>query len=280
MRTVSYKSIQDFVFAGASLDPDDTSLGDAQRNTVAGYINDRVRTAWEWVWWPELMRLEERAYRRTWGAADTYAADDEVFYEDAYYVALRGNTAVTPGSSADDWAETELTDRYIELNRLGETAIGEVRAVTIRDPRVSVSPGAVKFEFGANGIQFDSTAPASTVWVEFRLQPNVFTGELWTAAKAALSTYNRDGYLVLLPDDGEVYKSILVGGNPYWLKVEMPFVVSNFVKRAALADYQTMLGNKGGAERNEEAAWVALRNAADNVFGMQGQSVTAAVETY
>lgn len=280
MRTVTYKSIQDFVLAGAGVDPDDSTLTDVQRNLVAGFINERVRSAWEFAWWPELMVIEERAYRRTWRTTDTYAADDEVYHEEVYYVAQRANSNVEPGTSADDWAEVSLENRYVELNRLGETAIGEVKAVTIRNPRASVSPGKVKYALSQNGVQFDTTAPDTTVWIEFRQQVSQYTGELWTAAKAAAGTYNVDGYLVLLPDDGEVYKAILVSGNPYWLKVEFPFVLSGYVKRGALADYLMVMGNKAASERNENLALRELENAADNAAGGQGQQTQAAVESY
>jgi hypothetical protein len=280
MRTVSYKSIQDYVFTGASLDPNDSTITDAQRNRVAGFINDRLKMAWEWAWWPELMMIEERAFRPAWRTVDTYAAGDEVYYAGLYYAAARANSGVTPGTSVDDWTEVTLTNKYIELSRIGETEIGEVELVTLRDPRVAKSPGAVTYSFGANGIQFLSGLAAQTVWVRFRLRPPTFTGELWTAVAAAAGTYNRDGYLVLLPDDGEVYKAITVTEIPYWLKQEMPYVLSGFVRRAALSDYQLLQGNKVAANRNEESAWMELSNAADNVFGGQGLFTTANVQTY
>lgn len=274
MRTVTYKSIQDSVFRNAGIDPNSDTLTTEQKGAVADYINERVVEALQFAWWPELMRIEERAFRRTWRAVETYAAGDEVYYAEAYYEAIRANTGVQPGTSENDWTLTVLTNWYIELNRLGETPIGEVKQITRIDPRTKQTQ-RLKFALSENGIQMVGTNLPDTVWVEFRIQPPVFTSAAWATKVGGYLDGER-----VLNDDGEVYEVITINGEMYWNKVEMPFVFSAFVKRAATADYLNFVGQTDKADNELEKAYNLLVQSVDSVFGAQGMNETASVETY
>lgn len=71
-----------------------------------GWISRRLRTAWEFYFWPELLLLENRFYHADYVAATAYAAKNFVYYPDdqEYYVALRASTGNLPTSTAY-WAK-------------------------------------------------------------------------------------------------------------------------------------------------------------------------------
>lgn len=61
MRTVTFKSVLHNVARMAGLDPNSGDLTNELAQQITSYINERLREAWEWTWWPELMLVESRA---------------------------------------------------------------------------------------------------------------------------------------------------------------------------------------------------------------------------
>lgn len=118
MRTVTYKSVLDQAAQMLGIIPADLSTEDAAE--LNGYINRRVRFAWETFFWPDLMRVEQRAFAPLYENATAYTAGDQVWYpaEDKYYQAITSTTGNLPTDtafwaeaqseySADDWSATK-----------------------------------------------------------------------------------------------------------------------------------------------------------------------------
>jgi hypothetical protein len=167
---------------------------------------------------------------------------------------------------------------FVGLDQTGQTAIGEVRRVWRRDPRSSTAPDALGFWMGEHGLQLGTDAPA-TVVVEFRKRPPEFSSTVWDTA----ATYAA-GDLAYVAATGQCYLALQGGAakNPVtetasWAVVEFPYVLANFVKRAAYADALLDDGQDDKAARNEENAYRLLWDAADIAEPQQGQYSRATV---
>lgn len=95
-----------------TLDPD--NLDTSEFNALRRSANRRLGTAWEYHFWPELGRLEQRFYRAAWSSVTAYTATTEVYYAptQTYYQALQASTNQAPADSAGTtnllyWEETE-----------------------------------------------------------------------------------------------------------------------------------------------------------------------------
>jgi hypothetical protein len=101
MRTVTFKSVLEFVARRAGLDP--TTWGANTANDVVTFINNWTKTAWEWEFWPELTPCEQRAYRDAYDPtkaypAPTFTVPQEVWFPAAqrYYQTLQATTNNPP----------------------------------------------------------------------------------------------------------------------------------------------------------------------------------------
>jgi hypothetical protein len=89
-------------------------------NQIKQHVSNRLKKAWEYHYWPELIRTERRYYRDVFDIEAIYAARAEVFYpaDGLYYQSLQGaNQGHVPGATASlAWwvlAETEYSaDAY------------------------------------------------------------------------------------------------------------------------------------------------------------------------
>lgn len=258
MRTVTFKSVVDGVFALAGVTRTTAADPTALLEQVIGHVNLRVREAWEFEFWPELCPVEQRYYRAEWDAGDTYAAADEVWFPnddedlEGYYSANAAPDTPTAGQSPEThpakWTELTTFRRYVALDQTGETAIGEVIALYKTDPRLTGGRAArIRHTLTAEGV-----APVgwcgNYVWAHFRTRPPAYS-----AANYASET----------PTDFPI-----------------PYVLASFVQRAAFADFlrQDSKFEEGG--RAEAQARKDLLDAADAAGASQGQFPSAGVCTY
>lgn len=111
MRSVSYQSIlaQASQLAFGLSSPH--SLDAATLNT---FINEAAGNYWRSFWWPELMVVEQRQYRPTYGGG--HAAGTEVYYPpaQAYYLAIKGPTSVPPATLSGGLYITDYS-QWIEV---------------------------------------------------------------------------------------------------------------------------------------------------------------------
>ena len=257
MRTVTFKSIVDGVFALAGVTRTTAADPTALLEQVIGHVNLRVREAVEFEFWPELCPVEQRYYRAEWDNAETYAADDEVWFPnddedlEGYYAPNADDLPAageSPETDPDKWTELTTFRRYVALDQEGETDIGEVLALYKTDPRLTGGRAArIRHTLTAEGV-----APVgwcgNYVWVHFRIRP---------------PAYSAADYASITPTDFPI-----------------PYVVASFVQRAAFADFLRQDGKFEEGGRAEAQARKDLLDAADAAGASQGQFPRAGVDTY
>lgn len=124
------KPYQTWVYLAADLcGMDWENLSTANNKTLQRYLSENLDDAESAAWWPDLCRIENRAFRLAWDSTDaTYVAGDEVWYDltRKYYRALR---AVPVGTAPSDdagntteayWAECFTS--YVASNYVATTA--------------------------------------------------------------------------------------------------------------------------------------------------------------
>jgi len=282
MRTVSLKSVLFKALTDLGQEPDAGAPSPVTVKKLVRQVNERLREAWEYAFWPELMLMEQRTFRDAWDVATIYGEGDEVYHEGEYWECLAdGTVAQEPDDDSDYWEHPAILERYVEWEQSGQTAIGTVKSVAARNRFRSEYPGYLTFFFDAQGVHVGPLAPAE-VWLEFRLRPAVFGGDEWKQA----NTYAA-GDLVWVNAAGESYKSLQAGNtgnNPqtsatWWEKVEFPAELAPFVQLAVYADglKEDRQGSKAAAEAR---AYAELARAASVQFEQQSQVQSAEFRGY
>ena len=277
MRTVTFKSVYERVMRMVGLDPDTTGITAGQKAHIVDLINDRVRQGWEFDLWPELVTVESRPYRETWSATETYVTGDEVYYatDGKYYEALADTTGEAPSSSPAAWSEVSGLDPYYPFEPADATAIGEMLGIYRSDPRANAdSVVSLAYTVDGTGIWVhDSLRGGQTNWIKYRRRPPMFTLVAWSAG----GSYTL-GDVVYVASTGECYQAALSSaGAEVWVKLDMPYILQDFVVRAAAADYLREQGNEDRAEREEAAALRKLVEQHDKTFLQQGQAMRMAI---
>lgn len=196
--------------------------------------------------------------------------------------AYQCHTAHTSGATFDTTKFGILTsfNRYIAYEQSGATVVSMVKDAYQRDPRVFPrNPGRLKEHWRSElGIQARDDWP-NFVWLEFMTTPPVFTTTPWADATA---------YAVgdLVYSAPETYRCITAHTSSGSLdaakftQVDMPYLLGDFAKRAAQADYQEGLKLTQRSRVNENRAREMLADLWDQEFPTQAQSTTARVATY
>jgi hypothetical protein len=216
-----------------------------------------------------------------WEDGVTYAAGDEVRNPaDGEYYSC--HTAHTAGGSFDATKFGRLTPfaRTIDLDQDGETPIGEVWRVTLRDPRVHPdNPGTLGFDTRGSSIVVRGCW-TSRPWVSFRIRPPQFTRTEYVAETAYAV-----GDLVYDDTTGECYKSLVDSntGNAVtdatkWELVEFPAILRRWVLAAAKADFIGADGQPDAQKLGE--AYNQLSQADDVATTGQGQIERATARSY
>jgi hypothetical protein len=113
MRAISYSAILTHVYSLLNLVAADVTAAD--KTKLNAFIQRRAREAFQFYWWPETMRMEERFYRQTYSASTSYTASTaststEVFYPATrtYYQCLRDSTGNAPATLSSGSYTTNL----------------------------------------------------------------------------------------------------------------------------------------------------------------------------
>lgn len=281
MRHASYQSVENRVLSLAGIKPADRTA--EMRVLLNGYINTAMKLAWEFYWWPELMRSELRYYRDPYAAGTTYAAEDQVYYSTTglYYTALQATTGNAPTNTTYWEVATEL-DAYIELEQTGQTEIGEVRGVFVDDPLTTPSPRRLLHLLGQHGIHLPGDSLPLSAYVYFRLRPNEYTGADYdaTATYAVGETMFYSSATVGYEGDyWECVTATSAGNNPEssaakWSRIELPSWLKEAVSAQAYHEY--LITDGAPQEMRDRAGATAdgLLNQAVHLFvGQQRQSL-------
>ena len=146
------------------------NIPSSARTMMVAAANERIADCWEWADWPELMRVEER----------TIEGDDTTGY-------------------------------YIPYEQVSETAMGEVFGVLRDNPATHVAPRDIAYTILGDNVRFpQSTDLPATVWVRYRVRPDVYSANNLSApvpavlAKAVSLMLTSD----LHTEDGQIDKAM------------------------------------------------------------------------
>ena len=249
MRTRPFRTVLEAAFAEAGTPY--LSATTAQLEVAANAVSFRVQTAADMFPWPELIRVEERAFCENWFVTKTYAADDVVWSttERKYYIALQASTNVAV-TNTSYWAETTTpTPKIVELEQYGATKIARLWDAWKNDPRSSTSNRSWNYTFHNDRFDFPD-ATGNTVWLVFSPPPPKFTTVLYDAGADydrydqvySPGTENGENF----PDRGENYMLELdTSNNPFWQLVPFPAALYGYCVYGCAA---TMLRNNGNRE--------------------------------
>ena len=238
MRRVPFRTILERIHElnGLTYDGANTSL----LAVVVNSINRRVAEAWDWCPWPELLRVEQRAFAEDWVATESYSTGDVVWYNSAYWEAQQDSTGVAPVEGAD-WSETDTpADKLIAWEQSGETKIGRPLYIYKNDPRSASTNVRYSWMEDTDGIHMLGCT-RETVWVVFMEPATVYSSIVW-ATNAPYERYDVVYYPgtetgIAFPDKGECYKAELdSAGEQFWQLQPFPAVLAAYVTYAAAAD--------------------------------------------
>lgn len=256
-RSVRLASVLDGVIRKRGFDPASVTLSAGDKANVADLVSLKLREAWENEWWPDSMAVEQRQYRPTWSAAESYAADAEVMRLDDEEVAhyfrsvQGGNLNHDPNDDDGTWWEDADADleRSIALEQeWEENGIGRIdtqNGVFDRDPRIypEAMPIDHVFLHGDAVIVGADQAPARP-WLKFQLACPVASWTDWAAGTAYAA-----GDVVFVEEHagtviGEAFVAVApsTGVNPaaddgtYWQQQYFPAFLRDFVVHAVAAE--------------------------------------------
>lgn len=280
MRTRTFKDVLKAICAHRGHTLTDGYL--ESRPDLAQFVNDRLRHAWYFAFWRDLLVIEQRYYRPAYVAGTTYATGREVWALaggiPTYFRSMANdNLGVTPGTDETKWksvfdiTETDVPGYEFEARLAidpaaqdsdGGSEIGEkVMAICNVDPRKALG-GVVKYGFlqdGSNVWPRGEALPLAP-WMVFLPPCPVFTTEVWKGDPAAKDA------LTYAAKTGECYRSTedenteTPGESTKWEKIEFPAVLFDFVTRTAYCDFVRADGING-----QEAE--AVRRKVDGVEG-------------
>ena len=111
-----------------------------------------------------------------------------------HYQAHTASLGAEPPDSAA-WGVLNAFVPYIPWEQLDQNRIGEVRRVTIEDPRVTPNPTALGWDKHPSGVLlFDLGTPRP--WIEFRLPSPRLTGDPWDSTVAYTAVPSEGGLVV------------------------------------------------------------------------------------
>jgi hypothetical protein len=250
MKTCTIKSVYEAICRMRGWDPATATISSTEKDLIAEFISERVKEAYEYAFWPELMLAEQRQYRATWDDAENYATGDEVYHvaadgAEGYYISLQdANIGKDPDTETTWWAEVgDDFLRTISFQQDGETEIGAVdlqNCIFDTDPRVYRFAALVQDVILYNdGILVAADEAPARPWVWFRPPPAEFSLTEWSGA-----TNYAIGDLCYYASSGESYKALQSSTNKnpysetsYWKPVDFPAFLKKFVRHGAHADY-------------------------------------------
>lgn len=273
MRTRPFRTVLECAMAEAG-----TPYGAAstdQLEVAANAVSFRSQTAADMFPWPELIRVEERAFAENYFSTKTYATGDVVWdtTERAYYIALQATTgnAVT---NATYWAVTTTpSPKIVEVEQYGATKIDRLWDAWKNDPRSSTSNRAWDFTNHYDRYDFPA-ATGDTVWLVFSPPPAKYTSIEYDAG----ADYDRYDQVYFpgdengenFPDRGENYMIELAedGVTAIWQLVPFPAVLFGYCVYGTAATLMRNGGNREMAEVLENRAEQALQTEWDKARPM------------
>ena len=249
MRGIDYSNVMFNAMQLCGLDRDD--INNQTFRQIRDLISMRLRTAWEFDKWPELLQIEPKAVTR--------AEDGMQYFE----------------ITGDDQYDVLAVYDY---NPLATTKANEISYFITNWEQDGVAKDIVVID----------NVP-DTVYVERRYPPPILSGESWdssTAYTIGSQCYFDTGSVSggYKPQKGSVYagnfwRCVVPNANQapsntstFWKKVLIPSTFSNYLARAVLADYLRSESQFENAKIAEAEADAFLELEVDKVARQQNQN--------
>jgi hypothetical protein len=242
------------------------------------FADARVRQAWDMEVWPELILVEQRAYRDAYAAGVTYALAAQVYDSttDAYYQSVQAANLGHAVTDAAWWLPITSFDHYVPWDQTGQTALGTVVAVTQLDPRLTEKPKPMDYEVCDLGIRVKRGT--NRPWLSFIRRPPSLFGAVWDSSAAyALAD---QVYFTNATGVGNFYDALAAttaGQSPTtdptkWAKTEIAERLSQWLSFGMYADYLIADGQNEKAKPWQDLAQQALEGEIDKLWRLQGQT--------
>lgn len=243
MRTTSFKRILTAILAKDGVP---AAYVASYGEGLEEFINDRLREAWEFDWWPELLRVDRRYYHDVHVNGTQYLVGDVVWESDKYWEALQSTTD-DPATQPTHWKNiTEPDVKLIPRRQENLQEIGQPLAAYAKDPRKTSRSGRMGFSLLGEGVLLGDLAGAR-VWLEYRIPPVAFSTSAWNSATAYSA-----GDLVYSESEGECYQALqavapgtVVTSTAHWKKVDFPYIFHRYVVQSVYADLLASDGQTG-----------------------------------
>lgn len=268
MRRLSFREVVENCLAYCGQKFDGTLT--VQQSILSNFINMRLDKAWSWGPWPEWTYVEERAFADDWDATTSYVEGDMVWVsQDAiYYVALQSSQGKTPATETGYWAQDTTGTRCVSYEQYGKIKIQSVWQASSADPRTAQTCKTYKVQYTSDGLVIPGFT-LDTVWLKYSPPAPRFTADAFLESKSYRRydlAYFSGEDSTNFPHRGEVYYADLdVNGNPIWVLVQFPLVLSAYVCAAAGADMLRYYGkvdeSKALLDEADEALFSEARKA-------------------
>ncbi|MDR1280301.1 MAG: hypothetical protein LBK99_05720 [Opitutaceae bacterium] len=242
MNGVSFKSILTGAMALAGISPDVLPDRDRARARFCEFINERMREAWGYERWPELIRT-------------------------GYFLF---SDPVIGGSTVPS----------IPLSGEGRVSMETVLGVYDRDPRGGRASRLLRFSV-VEGKIFVAWPNGSGTWVQFLPVFEPYSVEpVWSAAKAYAAgdlVFDEGGTGDCFSCVADAPAGVAITDGAHWRRLLVPESLAPYVKQAAFADILTEDGQFEPGGRQLSRAKQMLLDLADKATAGQGQFQTVGV---
>jgi len=254
----------------ANMDPD-------KAYELLGFMDDRLREAWETHDLVETQFIEQRAFAPDFDPNVCYPLGAIVWdpCSQQYYQAL-AQTIGGPLTNEAIWqTTTSVSPRWIPWWQDGKTPIGTCYGAWTKNPYEDSSRIRVQFFVSSRGLEFTATSQVTLVWLLTRIPyPGIGRSD-WDPS----ITYNRgdtaidgmDTYISAI--DANIAKQPSISPDQ-WTLFRIPYPFSRFVTQAAFADSLVVEGQNEKAPGELGKAYQYLQQAIDAQDLQQGQLET------
>ena len=253
---------------------DDANLDPDKAYEILGFMDDRLREAWDMYDFIETTFCEQRAFGPDYDPTQCYPMNSIVWDPCTltYYQALVMTTGAPLTNTAIWKPNPNVSPRFIPWQAPNKTPIGAAFGAWNKNPYEECNKIRQQFLISARGLEFTATSTAAFVWLLFRIPyPGIGRSE-WVPT----TTYNLGDAAI---DGTDSYISSVdanVGKQPSlspdsWTRFRIPYPMTRFVTQAAFSDTLVVDGQNEKAPDELTKAFGYLSEAFDQQQLQQGQ---------
>lgn len=133
--------------------------------------------------------------------------------------------------------ERTIASKLIPYSETGKDDIASAQRITDADPRQTYKLVDYNFSLVAGGVSIPSySADPTTLWVSYRKKAPILNGDNWAAGTYAAGAQVYHTTLGDFYDQGDSSSTALEPDASPWERVDIPWVFSTYLQRAAAAD--------------------------------------------